>query len=77
MSQQRRIKITFDTSTHEFKEVKGADHDDPTIPGDADLHQKIDEVVAMLGGGKTTSDTKPVEKQKRHMLTRQRVVNKR
>ena len=76
MSGERRIKITFNTRTHEFTKVEGGDYGDPMTPGDGELHQRIDDVVAALGGGKS-SDSKPVEKQTRHVLTRQRATHKR
>ena len=68
--EQQKIEIEIDLLTHEIT-IKGGDIDDKRTKGDQELHQQIDEIAKLFDNKHTVHKSKPVDKQKRHMITSQ------
>ena len=73
---KQKIIVEVDLITHEVT-IKGADVDDDRTKGSEELHKQIDDIARLFGRDHTTHKSKPVDKQKRSVITRQETYQER
>ena len=73
---EQTIEIEIDLITHEVT-IKGGDVDNIRTKGDAEMHQRIDDIAKLFGNNYTTVKSKPVDKQERRLVTRQSTYQER